>query len=60
MAATAPAQPGPADPPRVHICVHCGAISNHPDDIRERYCGACHHFCDDIDYWDRLQQPSLF
>ena len=59
---TTPAQPGPADPPPApaHHCVHCGQTSHHPDDAREHYCGACHHYCDDIDYWDRLQQPSLF
>jgi len=31
----------------VHRCPHCGATSAHPKDIAERYCGACHHFCDD-------------
>ena len=23
-------------------CPRCGAVSHHPDDIREGYCGACH------------------
>jgi hypothetical protein len=23
--------------------------SHNPNDAREHYCGACHHFCDDVD-----------
>jgi hypothetical protein len=29
-------------------CAHCGATSAHPDDAVNRYCGRCHHFCDDV------------
>ena len=32
---------------RVHRCDHCGMVSAHPDDIANRYCAACNHFCDD-------------
>jgi hypothetical protein len=28
-------------------CPHCGMTSEHPTDIEQRYCGACHHFADD-------------
>jgi hypothetical protein len=31
----------------VHRCPHCGKTSASPEDIKERYCGACSHFCDD-------------
>jgi len=30
-------------------CWHCGMASLNPSDARERYCGNCHHFCDDVD-----------
>ena len=30
-------------------CHRCQAISFHPSDVRERYCGACHRFHEDID-----------
>ena len=26
------------------ICPRCGAVSHHPKDIQERYCGRCHQF----------------
>jgi hypothetical protein len=29
-------------------CPRCGRTSHHPDDVRERYCGACHEFTDDV------------
>lgn len=29
-------------------CPRCGHTSHHPSDIRERYCGACHAFHDDM------------
>ena len=31
-----------------HVCTHCRMSSHRPDDIVNRYCGACHHFCDDV------------
>lgn len=29
-------------------CPLCGAISHNPNDARERYCGRCHVFVDDV------------
>ena len=26
------------------VCPRCGAVSHHPKDISERYCGRCHRF----------------
>jgi hypothetical protein len=28
------------------ICPKCGMVSHNPNDVRERYCGACHAFHD--------------
>ncbi len=28
-------------------CRRCGHTSYHPEDVRQRYCGACHRFHDD-------------
>jgi ribosomal protein S27AE len=34
--------------PTPHIvCPRCGAVSHHPKDISERYCGRCHRFHDE-------------
>jgi hypothetical protein len=30
-------------------CPHCGRRSYHPEDLANRYCGHCHHYCDDVD-----------
>jgi hypothetical protein len=30
-----------------HTCPHCGMTTAHPQDVQNRYCGRCHHFCDD-------------
>lgn len=30
-----------------YTCPRCGAISHNPNDLRERYCGACHKFEDE-------------
>src|SRR5689334_586539 len=38
----------PGFPPEF-VCKHCGAASYSPRDREERYCGWCHHFCDDYD-----------
>lgn len=35
--------------PPSFTCPHCGAVSFNPNDIRERYCGACHAFI--VDGW---------
>lgn len=33
------------DPDQAYIvCPRCGAVSHHPKDITERYCGRCHRF----------------
>lgn len=29
-------------------CPRCNRVSHHPEDVRQRYCGACHAFHDDI------------
>ena len=29
-------------------CPKCGRTSYHPEDVRHRYCGACHQFHDDM------------
>ena len=29
-------------------CDHCGRDSANPHDVREGYCGACHHFCGEV------------
>jgi hypothetical protein len=31
----------PSAPPSI-TCPRCGRTSQHPDDVREGYCGACH------------------
>jgi hypothetical protein len=41
--------PAPAGPPAPSItCPRCQMTSYHPDDIKERYCGACHMFHDQM------------
>ena len=30
------------------VCPKCGRVSHNPNDVRERYCGACHAFHDDL------------
>lgn len=34
------------EPPSI-TCPACGRTSHHPNDVRERYCGACHAWHDD-------------
>jgi ribosomal protein S27AE len=29
-------------------CLKCGLTSHHPEDVRQRYCGKCHVFHDDL------------
>ena len=36
-----------AEPTPSYICPGCRAVSYHPIDIEERYCGRCHQFADD-------------
>lgn len=36
-------------PPKF-VCPKCEAVTFHPEDVRQRYCGRCHLFADD---WDR-------
>lgn len=37
-----------------YVCGHCGRVSYHPHDIRERYCAACDRWDDD------LRPPSIY
>jgi hypothetical protein len=30
-------------------CRHCNRTSYNPKDAENRYCGYCHHFCDDVE-----------
>lgn len=30
--------------PTSRVCPNCGRTSHHPEDVRQRYCGACHAF----------------
>ena len=30
------------------VCPRCSIISVNPNDVRERYCGRCHLFVDDV------------
>jgi hypothetical protein len=30
------------------VCPKCGMVSHNPNDVRERYCGNCHAFHDDL------------
>jgi hypothetical protein len=34
------------DGPPSFTCPHCGRTSYNPNDIAQRYCGACHQFLD--------------
>jgi hypothetical protein len=34
-------------PSEMFKCPICGAVSYHPRDAQERYCGRCHVFVDD-------------
>lgn len=31
-------------------CPHCERTSTNPQDIANRYCGHCHHFCDELSH----------
>lgn len=35
-------------------CSHCNMTSHNPNDLINRYCGWCHHFCDDVDFQREL------
>jgi hypothetical protein len=30
------------------VCPKCGMVSHNPNDVENRYCGACHAFHDDL------------
>lgn len=36
-------------------CGRCGRTSHHPEDVKNRYCGNCHVFHDDIPEAERLE-----
>lgn len=46
----APLEPtGPAGVVTISIrCPKCGRTSHHPEDVRQRYCGNCHQFHDEM------------
>lgn len=31
-------------------CPHCRQTSWNPNDVKYHYCGACHHYCDEVDW----------
>jgi predicted RNA-binding Zn-ribbon protein involved in translation (DUF1610 family) len=33
-----------ATKPKTFTCPKCGAVSHNPNDVKEKYCGACHEF----------------
>jgi hypothetical protein len=35
------------DVPPSWKCPHCGRRSYNPNDVAQRYCAYCHHYCDD-------------
>lgn len=37
------------EPVGAFTCTHCGRTSWNPNDLSQRYCGNCHHFCDDVE-----------
>jgi ribosomal protein S27AE len=37
-----------AEQPFYIVCPKCGMVSHNPNDVRERYCGNCHAFHDDL------------
>lgn len=42
-------------------CHRCGRTSHNPNDVRERYCGACHAFMDKIlTIWVIYKHPRDF
>lgn len=44
------------DPQPEWVCRDCGRASWNPNDRIHRYCGACHHYCDD--FGGGLPRPS--
>jgi len=42
-------------PPSSWTCPHCGRTSFNPNDLAAHYCGACHHFCDEVEpgHWSQ-------
>lgn len=35
-------------------CRHCNRTSHNPNDALNRYCGYCHHYCDDADLVEEI------
>ena len=46
--------------PRSFTCPRCGRTSHHPDDVRERYCGACHDWTGEPDRRDSRLRLRLY
>jgi hypothetical protein len=39
-------------------CIHCGRTSHLPKDVENHYCGACHHYCDEVPDDDGAWPPT--
>lgn len=35
------------------LCLRCGLRSYNPNDVKQRYCGHCHIFHDDLEIYNR-------
>lgn len=42
-----------------YICPNCGKISFNANDIKNRYCGYCHTFSDDLDWSPAVKKAML-
>jgi len=47
---------GSSSSPPSFVCPRCGAESFNANDIRERYCGRCHVFVDDLPHKRRAEE----
>lgn len=45
--------------PMSYVCPRCAARSFNPNDLREKYCGACHDWTGDVGLDDSLTQALL-
>lgn len=42
--------------PEGYTCPHCRRTSYNAHDKANRYCGGCHHFCDDVEAETYLEE----
>ena len=42
------------------VCPICGAVSHNPNDARNRYCGACRVFPDDLSARRRVEAEAAY